>query len=124
VRALAEHFVAELARESKRGKLSLAPEALDALSAHAWPGNIRELRNALERAVVLCPTDEVTLADLPPDVFERTASPGDFHAKVEEFRRRVIREALEACGGNQTKAAEKLGLQRTYLARLVKQFGL
>ncbi|MEZ0231164.1 MAG: helix-turn-helix domain-containing protein, partial [Planctomycetota bacterium] len=126
VRALAEHFVAELARESKRGKLVLAPDALDALAAHSWPGNIRELRNAIERAVVLCPGDEVTPADLPADVFEKTqaASAGDFHAQVEEFRKKVLRDALEACGGNQTRAAEKLGLQRTYLARLVKQFGL
>ncbi len=125
VRALAEHFAAEVARESKRGPLRLSSEALDLLAAHSWPGNIRELRNAIERAVVLASGDEVTALDLPPDLLDRPAGvPGGFHERVEEFRRSVIREALEACGGNQTRAAEKLGLQRTYLARLVKQLGL
>ena len=126
VRALAEHFVTEVARESKRAPLKLAPEALALLEAHAWPGNIRELRNAIERAVVLCQADEVGPLDLPPDLMEKPANqaPGGYHERVDEFRRRAIREALEECGGNQTRAAEKLGLQRTYLARLIRQFGL
>ncbi len=126
VRALAEHFVAEVARESKRAPLKLAPEALALLEAHAWPGNIRELRNAIERAVVLCQADEVGPLDLPPDLMEKPSgqAPGGYHERVDEFRRRAIREALEECGGNQTRAAEKLGLQRTYLARLIRQFGL
>jgi DNA-binding NtrC family response regulator len=126
VRALAEHFVQDVARESKRAPLKLAPEALALLEGHAWPGNIRELRNAIERAVVLCQGDELGPLDLPPDLLEKPvgAAPGGYHERVDEFRRRVIREALDECGGNQTRAAEKLGLQRTYLARLIRQFGL
>jgi DNA-binding NtrC family response regulator len=123
VRALAEHFVREIAREAKRPVPGLAPEALELLAGHDWPGNIRELKNAIERAIVLCPGGQLGAADFPITLFEKPAG-SDFHARVEEFRKKIIREALEQSGGNQTKAAEKLGLQRTYLARLVKQLGI
>jgi Nif-specific regulatory protein len=66
------------------------------------------------------------MGDLPGDLLLSGDLPqtGSFHVQVAEFRKRLIQEALQRCGGNQTKAAEALGLQRTYLARLVKQLGL
>jgi transcriptional regulator with PAS, ATPase and Fis domain len=122
---LAEHFAAEVSRDAKRSAVTISPEAMRVLEAHSWPGNIRELRNAIERAVVFCEEGTITPADLPPDLegaadLEEGAG---FHRRVEEFRKEVIREALEAAGGNQTRAAEALGLQRTYLARLIRRYG-
>jgi DNA-binding NtrC family response regulator len=126
IAALARHFVAELAREVKRPGLELSDEALARLATHAWPGNVRELRNALERAAVLADGPRIEAHDLPEDV---GAAPGaqaesGFHGQVEAFRRELLRATLAESGGNQAEAARRLGLQRTYLARLVRKYGL
>ncbi|MFQ5507317.1 MAG: sigma-54 interaction domain-containing protein, partial [Planctomycetota bacterium] len=124
--ALAGHFAEVMARESTRPGLSISPEAMAVLRGHAWPGNIRELRNAIERAIVLADGDELTPEDLPPDlVAVSSARPSSgFHEQVEAWRRKLLEEALLSCNGNRTRAAEKLGLQRTYLARLIRKYGL
>jgi two-component system response regulator FlrC len=123
--ALAEHLVAAIARDVGRPAPRLSRSALLAIGEHDWPGNVRELKNALERAVVLCEGDEVGVDDLPPETIAAGGPPPEgFHARVEAYRRRVIEEALAGCGGNQTRAAERLGLQRTYLARLIKKYGI
>ncbi len=120
IRPLAEHFLREL-----RPGARFAPETLEVLERYDWPGNARELRNAVERAVVLHDGEEVSPGDLPSEALLTAPLPaGSFHAQVEEYRRRLIRETLERCGGNQTRAAEALKLQRTYLARLIRQLGI
>ncbi len=120
IRPLAEHFLKE-----QKGAARFAPETLEALERYDWPGNVRELRNAIERAVALHDGGEITPGDLPPEVLHSAALPADsFHGEVEEFRRRLIQETLARFGGNQTRAAEALKLQRTYLARLIRQLGL
>jgi DNA-binding NtrC family response regulator len=120
VRPLAEHFL----RELKPG-MTFAPGTLDALERYDWPGNARELRNAIERAVALHEGEEIGPGDLPPELLLSESLPPDsFHGQVEGFRRRLIRETLARCGGNQTRAAEDLQLQRTYLARLIRQLGI
>src|SRR5439155_27379380 len=65
---LAQHFLRKYARQTGKDVKRISPDALAALSAHAWPGNVRQLENAIERAVVLAPRDEVTLADLPAEI--------------------------------------------------------
>ncbi len=128
--ALTEHFVVELAGDAKRVGLGVSDEALALLRGHRWPGNIRELKNALERAVVLCRGDVIEPEDLPPELLggsgsgEGPSSTDGFHDQVEAFRRKVIADALAACEGNRTRAAERLGLQRTYLSRMIRQYGL
>ena len=126
VPALAEHFAREAAREAKRPAARLTSEAMAVLRAHAWRGNIRELKNVIERAVVLSEGEEITPADFPPDLAAGPDGGGaaGFHGEVEAFRKKILRDALDKCGGSQTKAADMLGLQRTYLARLMKQYGL
>jgi DNA-binding NtrC family response regulator len=120
VKPLAEHFLREL-----KPSVRFAPEALAALERYDWPGNARELRNAIERAAALSEGPEIGPVDLPPEVLLSGELPADsFHGLVEEFRRRLIRETLARCGGNQTRAAEALRLQRTYLARLIRQLGI
>jgi DNA-binding NtrC family response regulator len=124
IEPLAEHFLRELCRDSKRPLLAISAQAKGALKAYPWPGNIRELRNAMERAVVLCEEQEVSTGDLPPELWSAspTATTNDFHTQVESFRKKLLEETLAKFAGNQTKAAEQLGLQRTYLARLLKQY--
>ncbi len=126
IRALVQRFVAGAAREAKRPAPAVPEEVMKLIEAQPWPGNVRELKNVIERAVVLIEGDELTPGDLPQ---EMTASgggavPGGFHDQVAEQRKKIVKEALERCGGNQTRAAEVLGLQRTYLARLIRQMGL
>jgi DNA-binding NtrC family response regulator len=121
------------ARESKKGPLRLAPETLAAIRRYSWPGNVRELDNAIARAVVLS-QDEVITPDLlglaAPDssttLFSAPVAYLDlpYHESMEAHSVAIIRRALERAGGNQTKAAELLKLQRTYLARLIKQKGI
>ncbi|HEX6883212.1 MAG TPA: sigma-54 dependent transcriptional regulator, partial [Planctomycetota bacterium] len=125
VEALARHFVAGLAAEVKRPGLALSPEAVAALRAHPWPGNVRELRNACERAVVLAAGETLEPEDLGLEPGAEAADPaGGFHGRVEAFRRELLRQTLAESGGNQSEAARRLGLQRTYLARLVRKYGL
>jgi len=128
VLALAEHFLVELAAKVKQPGLMLADETRATLLRHAWPGNVRELRNAIERGCVLCEDGEIQPEDLALEFSSTVANaddPGEgFHARVEAFRRSVLREALVRSGGNQTAAARALGLQRSYLARLAKKYGV
>ncbi|HEX7899322.1 MAG TPA: sigma-54 dependent transcriptional regulator [Planctomycetota bacterium] len=120
VRPLAEHFLATLKPGAR-----FSAEAVAALERHDWPGNARELRNAVERAAALMEGVEIVPSDLPSEVLRGTSLPAEsFHAQVEEFRKRLLQETLARHGGNQTKAAQALGLQRTYLARLIRQMGL
>jgi DNA-binding NtrC family response regulator len=127
--ALAEFFLTRFAAETKKPGLQLSPAALKALLAYAWPGNVRELQNVLERAAVLSEGKSIDAEDLAlasGAVGQDGAATLDqpFHEAVEGHKKRIIRQALARTGGSQTRAAQLLGLQRTYLARLIKQMGL
>jgi DNA-binding NtrC family response regulator len=125
---LAGHFVAVYAAETKKAVGGITAEGMKLLMWHPWPGNVRELANAIERAVVLCAGPEIGPEDLvltvpaaPSGV--ASASPeagGDFYAQVETFKQNIIKAALVETGGNQTRAAERLGLQRTHLVKLLR----
>jgi DNA-binding NtrC family response regulator len=119
IRPLAEHFLRELKPGAR-----FAPGALEALERCEWPGNVRELRNAIERATVLSDGEEVSAGDLPADLLPGALPADSYHGQVDEYRKRLIRETLARFGGNQTRAAEALKLQRTYLARLIRQLGI
>jgi DNA-binding NtrC family response regulator len=121
---LVDHFVAKYAAELKKPQKRLSPEALDRLSSYHWPGNVRELENVIERAMVLSGSDQIGQKDLPVQI--ASAPPREsfrgkgFHEAVREFKRWIIYDALKQSQSNQTKAAEVLGLQRTYLAKLLR----
>jgi DNA-binding NtrC family response regulator len=129
---LAHHFLRLYCAETGKTIRGISDEAIAVLQAHSWPGNVRELENAIERAVVLGSGTEVTPSDLmlsnprssPVPLAENGEAPGSFHDRIETFKRELIRRTLEKTRGNQTRAAELLGLQRTYLARLIKNLGL
>jgi transcriptional regulator with PAS, ATPase and Fis domain len=129
---LMDYFLSRFSRELKKPMKGFADDVRTAFMKYPWPGNIRELSNAIERAVALSDNDIVTRADLPPGVTRPDAvaiRPGlprvqSYQEAVENSKREVIVAALEATSGNQSRAAELLGLERTYLSRLLKQFGL
>lgn len=125
--SLAKFFLNRHAKEAKRPGMMFSHDAMDALSRYTWPGNIRELENVIARAVILSPTDtiepDVLALDFPgggkSDVLPYLALP--YHESMDAHSRHIIHQAIKDADGNQTKAAERLKLQRTYLARLLKQ---
>jgi DNA-binding NtrC family response regulator len=131
VAALAQFFLDRHMRDAKRPGMALSTAALDALTRYPWPGNIRELDNVIARAVVLSPKDTIEpemLALLADDAGLRRSGDAPlpylnlpYHESMEHHSRYIIARAMEQAEGNQTKAAESLKLQRTYLARLLKQ---
>jgi DNA-binding NtrC family response regulator len=129
--ALAQHFLERYRRELKRELRGLTPEAMTCLRRYAWPGNVRELENVIERAAVLADGPDVTPRDLPAEIRETALADGiareaarTYHAAVEEFKRGLLASTLRRTNGNRTRAARLLGLQRTYLARLIRDLGL
>jgi DNA-binding NtrC family response regulator len=127
IRPLATHFLARFAGEAGRVSLRLDEVVVTRLEQYAWPGNVRELANVLERAVVLSSEDVLTIDDLPeelqtPDQPSAATSPSGpgYHDAVAAAKRSILREALRAEGGHQTRAAKRLGLTQPYLARLMK----
>ena len=123
---LAELFLKKYCRDAKKPVMKFAPAAIKKLAAHRWPGNVRELQNAVERAVVLKTGNVIEPEDLalqPMDLGSEESAGMDlpFHESVEHHKQQIIKRALARAGGSQTHAAELLSLQRTYLARLIKQ---
>ena len=129
VPALAQHFVNRAVRMGIHRPCSLSDHALQALQQYQWPGNIRELENVLTRALILCPDDTLEpaclhLSDSPFPLAAETETgspPRHYHESMEAYSRKVIEEALRRNGWNQTRASEELGLQRTYLTKLLRQ---
>jgi DNA-binding NtrC family response regulator len=122
--ALVDHFLRRYSAELKKPLKRLTPAAMDSLRAYGWPGNVRELENVIERAIVLSSGDLIDRDSLPLQVtsgprLEPLRGKG-FHGAVREFKRWIIQDALKESQGNQTKASELLGLQRTYLAKLIR----
>jgi len=130
--ALADFFLTRHMREAKRPAMTLSDEAITVMTRYAWPGNIRELENAIARAVVLSPHEVIqpellalSLQETPTGSAEQASYLNlPYHASMEQHSRVLILRALQHEKGNQTKAAERLQLQRTYLARLIKQKNL
>ncbi len=129
---LAEEFRVRFALRLRKPVERLEPEALAALERHDWPGNIRELENVIERAVLLCDGPAIRTTDLPEEVRALPAESEDYGASLRERIRRETRriehdaivEALETTHGNVTRAAEILGLSRRGLQLKLKELGL
>ena len=127
---LANHFTALSARRLKRPVRGLTPETHAAITAYPWPGNVRELKNALERAVVLATGELLRPEDLPEAILDSAATnapggaAGSYHESVTEAKRQILRQAIHDTDGNIREAAERLGLNRTYLHRLLTQLGI
>jgi two-component system, NtrC family, response regulator AtoC len=141
IEPLAKMFIGIVSQQMNRAPPRLSPPVLELLVHYAWPGNIRELRNMMERAVLLCENDIIGLEHLPETktrgpVVALGAHPGFEPPAVgsapsiparsaddEDERRRII-AALEQCAGNQTKAAQVLGISRRTLVTRLKEYSL
>jgi two-component system nitrogen regulation response regulator NtrX len=127
---LVEHFAARVARDIGRRPPVFSPAALELLARHEFPGNVRELRNLVERMIIMNPgatiAPEPVRAALPAIAADGAAAAnaaGRLSDAVREFERRQIEAALQAEGGNMTRAAERLGLERSHLYKKMRQLG-
>jgi DNA-binding NtrC family response regulator len=131
---LFDAFLKEFARANQRKVTGISAEAQEALQKYAWPGNVRELRATIERAVVLCRGERITLRDLPPEVQGKLGAGDDSLSStpflksaslnLEEMEKAFIQQALKVTGGNVTEAATQLGISRRTLHRKIKSYGL
>jgi len=128
ISGLANYFVNRFALETKKTFDGIAGDALKKLIAYPWPGNVRELGNEIERALVLGKGPQLTISDLPAKIISAPASRArddfTYHSAVDDFRRDLINKTLAQTQGSRVAAAKILGLQRTYLSRLIKSLGL
>ncbi|MBL8765364.1 MAG: sigma-54-dependent Fis family transcriptional regulator [Phycisphaerae bacterium] len=144
VAMLAEHFLKHHAAQLGKALTGFAPDALDALRRYAFPGNVRELQNIIERAAVLTRSNRITIDDLPEHVARPGAGPGPagepapliradgHHASaplpleqaLREPERQIVLAALRAARGNRTRAAEQLGINRTTLYKKMRSLGI
>jgi DNA-binding NtrC family response regulator len=131
VAALAAHFAAAASRRNHWKPRPLAPDALELLRQQPWKGNVRELRNVIERVLILSDADPVTAADvrqaLPASGPSRPGAlptEGVLRDLVDGYERDLIRERLRSAGGHVTNAARSLGLERSHLYKKCKQLGI
>jgi len=121
---LAHAFARKFAEEQKRGSVTILPDALGAIEAHAWPGNVRELENCVKRAVIMADANTLKAVDFG---LEPVTGNGDA-LNLREVRDRAEKDAvirvLARANGNMTRAAELLGVSRPTLYDLINRFGL
>jgi DNA-binding NtrC family response regulator len=121
---LALRFLEHFASEHGRPVRELSSEAAERLRAYAWPGNVRQLRNVMERAVLVADGGALRAEHLPPEVLSATAAPepdADRFLPLRELERRHIRRALDLTGGNLGDTARILGIHRNTLRQKLRQ---
>jgi transcriptional regulator with GAF, ATPase, and Fis domain len=125
---LAAHFVQKYSHNVARKIAGISPAARAYLKNYDWPGNVRELENAIEHAVVLGSSEWILPEDLPDAIVDSETPAGvltaKYHAGVKEAKKRLILSALDEAGGSQTGAAKSLGVNPTYLSRLIRNLNL
>jgi len=136
IKILAYHFLKKYSHLNKKKIKGISPEAMNLLISHPWPGNVRELENTIERGVILCMSDYLEVKDI---FHESDVKKGDYGSEefylqdsykkakekaIKMFHRRYLDYILRKAGGNVSLAAEKAGLQRQYLHRLMKEEGI
>lgn len=126
-----ETFIDKYSQENNKEKLEVSKEAIDVLMKYNYPGNVRELENIIERAVVLTREKVITLNDLPISIKgfkeEKTLAPigeGTLTEQVEALEKQLIYDALQESGGNQTKAGKLLGLTERNLRYKLKKYNI
>jgi two-component system, NtrC family, response regulator AtoC len=127
VRLLAEYYLCRAAADHGRPACRIDPGALRVLRAYSWPGNVRQLRNAMERAALLADGPVVRAAHLPAEI--RNPGPGGaegFHGfgTLADMEKRYIQKVLDQTGGHMAHAAEILGIHRNTLRRKLEAYGL
>jgi len=125
---LAEHFLNMFKAETGLYDLKISDKAMERMMEYDWPGNVREFRNAIERAVVMGNGKIIMPDDLP--ISRVKISPSGIEAGItlkdalDRFKKDFIRKTLETTNGNRSRAAKIMDIQRTYLSRLISEYGL
>jgi two-component system response regulator HydG len=120
---LVDHFVHKFSREMNKKILRVNPRAMDLLQQYHWPGNIRELENAVERAMVVSQEPELRERDFIIQPHATTVASLPEARSLEDIERTHILRVLDECGGNQTRAAEILEIDRVTLHHKLKKYG-
>jgi two-component system response regulator AtoC len=128
---LTQHFIAMFASEFRKPITNITEQAQTKLAAYSWPGNIRELRNAIERAILLCKREVLDADDLvlgrirdrTGDAIQGLQLPGN-GVDLDQVEEQLVRQALQRTGGNQTRAAKLLTLSRDQLRYRMQKYGL
>jgi DNA-binding NtrC family response regulator len=127
---LADFFINKYCRENDKPELHLTPQALNALMDHDWPGNVRELENVIERAVVLCRGETITVDLLPENIWNKSRpymmadTNLPFKDKVDQYRKLLILDALQKAAGVQKEAARLLRIKPTTLNEMIKRYNI
>ena len=120
-------LVNELQRQVSGSAPAIGPEALERLLGHPWPGNAREMRNVLERALILARGQPAVLLEHLPGEFRNRPGPGDRRhtpMTLDELERAHIERTLRHHGGNRTRAAQELGISRATLINKIKRYAI
>lgn len=125
---LVAHFVGMLSRKFDRTFTGIEKRSMEAMLRYDWPGNVRELQNVLERAMILSEGSLLRVRGLAPELMpfqpESPGFQGTLYDAVKEYKRRMIKEAIKISNGSKSAAARRLGIDPTYLSRLLKQFNV
>lgn len=129
---LVNHFLNKFSKEYLDAEQkSVTPRAMSALRRYDWPGNVRQLENYLHRIFILSENEAIDLEDLPPDISDGAPPPTDFQVEIpeqgvslEDIMKEYIQVALAKTNGNQTKAAELLGISRRRLQNRIQNYGI
>ncbi|MBN2298900.1 MAG: sigma-54-dependent Fis family transcriptional regulator [Deltaproteobacteria bacterium] len=125
---LAEHFIKMFSQKNNKGIKGFTPQAMDRIIRYAWPGNVREIMNTIESAVVLSNSDYLAAQDLP--IIPSDEKPVEAHREInaelplDEVEKATILNTLEASGGNKSEAARRLGITRMTLHKKLKKYGV
>jgi two-component system nitrogen regulation response regulator NtrX len=135
---LVSHFLARLAAERRMPSPGISEEAMAALQAHDWPGNVRQLRNIIERTLILAPSERVSCIEvdlLPPEILDSQGSGGGSNATMaimgsplrearESFEREYLKIQIRRFSGNISRTASFIGMERSALHRKLKALGI
>jgi len=135
---LVSHFLARFAAERRMPALAISEEAMAALQAHDWPGNVRQLRNIMERTIILAPGDRVSCIDvdlLPPEILDHQSAMGGSTTAMaimgsplrearESFEREYLKIQIRRFSGNISRTASFIGMERSALHRKLKALGI
>ena len=124
VELLVLRFLKESAEKNAVDVTGVDESAMKALKDYSWPGNVRQLRNVVEKMVVLSSGSTLTMDDVPREILEVEENPSGALSPLATAEKDAVLKALAECAGNKTKAAEALGISRRTLHRKLNEWGI
>ena len=124
---LVQHYATQYAEQMNKPGLTVAEDAMLALQQFDWPGNVRQLINAVQNAVIVCDGDKIQPRHLPPEITGGSSDPGSVDTaglSLDQLEKQAIRNALQVTAGNREKAAKMLGIGERTLYRKLNEYGL